>query len=35
MTHLRRIALALAVATLVSLPTASSALAGLTVTGVD
>jgi hypothetical protein len=35
MTHLRRIALALAVATLVSLPTANSALAALTVTGID
>jgi hypothetical protein len=35
MTHLRRITLALTVATLVSLPTASSALAGLTATAVD
>jgi hypothetical protein len=35
MTHLRRIVLAVAVATLVSLPTASSALAGLTATTID
>jgi hypothetical protein len=35
MTHLRRIALTLVVATPVSLPTASSALAGLTATGID
>jgi hypothetical protein len=35
MTHLRRITMALVVAALVSLPTASSALAGLTVTSID
>lgn len=35
MARLRRIALALSVAALVSLPTAASALAGITATGAD
>jgi hypothetical protein len=35
MTHLRRIALTLFVAALVSLPTASTALAGITFNAID